>query len=47
MCLRDRVFFDGGHPVYSPDTNGVGGTTTALGTTATDDNENPSGPVYV
>jgi len=40
-----RFFDDGGHPVYTPGTNSSSSTTTSM--RQNDDNENPSGPVYV
>jgi len=39
-----RFFDDGGHPVYTPGTNS---SSTGAAMRQTDDNENPSGPVYV
>jgi len=40
-----RFFDDGGHPVYTPGPNSSSSTTTSM--RQNDDNENPSGPVYV
>ena len=40
-----RFFDDAGHPVYSPGPNAVNSSQAQL--RQIDDNENPSGPVYV
>ena len=42
-----RFFDDAGHPVYSPGPNAANSSQTQLRQMQIDDNENPSGPVYV